>query len=535
MNEQHLPTPRIRRMVQNISAGPIDPRFVQDRIALFGKTIFWIGTTFLLMTVGVQLSGAVAFTAAGRASHVTATLLALLVWQIARRSPPLPQSTLHVLDAVGTLGVCASMAVMAGQSEPPQPWGFFAGTLSVFHTVAARAVVIPSTPRRTLVVSALSFLFLAVSAQLMPITQVVGIEPPSELSVRVLRLVGPLMWSVTGSALATLASSVIYGLRVEVVKAQQLGQYTLERKIGAGGMGEVYRAKHALLRRPTAIKLMTGQVSESQLRRFEQEVQLTASLTHPNTISIYDFGRTPDGRFYYVMELLEGLTLQQVVARDGAQPASRVVHVLRQACDALQEAHEAGLIHRDIKPDNVFLCQLGGVCDVVKVLDFGLVKQLNPSLDTTKSNINTLIGTPQYLSPEAIAAPERVDARSDLYALGAVAYFMLTGTPVFDGRSVVEVCSMHLHTAPEPLSTRTSQVIPSELEALVLDCLAKDPSARPASAEAMATRLQRMAAAPWTREDAKRWWQTPAVTNQPLRAAEATPWSQTIKVDLRDR
>src|SRR5262249_2971319 len=214
-----------------------------------------------------------------------------------------------------------------------------------------------------------------------------------------------------------------------------------------------------------------------------KEVQLTAELTHPNTISIYDYGRTSDGTFYYAMELLDGLSLQQLVEEHGAQPPARVIHVLLQACAALREAHESGLIHRDIKPENTFLRRRGGLPDVGKVLHFGLVKQTATDVSTSHSTANTIVGTPLYMSPEGIATPDKVNAHSDLYALGAVAYFLLTGAPVFSGQSIVEICSHHLHTPPTPPSQRTDRPIPADLESIVMDCLAKDPRMRPDSAQ----------------------------------------------------
>jgi serine/threonine protein kinase len=280
------------------------------------------------------------------------------------------------------------------------------------------------------------------------------------------------------------------GRPVGTLTGCRLGPYTLEDKIGEGAMGEVYRARHALLRRATAIKVLARDVSEPERSRFEAEVQLTAELRHPNTVSVYDYGRAPDGTPYYAMELLEGETLQQLVEREGPQGPQRVIHILLQVCAALGDAHRANLIHRDVKPDNVFLCRQGGLTDVVKLLDFGLVKRIGGAAGAGITKADTIVGTPLYMSPESILAPETVDARSDLYALGAVGYFLLTGTPVFRGNGVVEVCGHHLHTTPERPSVRSGRRIPPALERLLMDCLAKDPAQRPHSAEELACRLR---------------------------------------------
>lgn len=281
------------------------------------------------------------------------------------------------------------------------------------------------------------------------------------------------------------ARRVGVGAAPAAAKPQRLGPYTLANKIGEGAMGEVYRAWHPALGGWRAVKLLPRDASARDRQRFEKEARLGAELSHPNTVSIFDRGEARDGTCYYAMELIDGVNLEQLVEREGPQSPARVVHILSQLCAALDEAHGKGLVHRDIKPENVLLT--GEARDVAKLIDFGLVEQVDAVADA--SSLDVLVGTPLYMSPEAIVAPDTVDARSDLYGLGAVAYFLLRGAPVFGGRSVVEVCSHHLHTAPEPLSAALGDGISSELEAIVLDCLAKDPAARPASAAELRRRL----------------------------------------------
>ncbi len=233
----------------------------------------------------------------------------------------------------------------------------------------------------------------------------------------------------------------------------------------------------------------------------------TFKLTHPNTITIFDYGRTPDGVFYYAMELLDGATLEEIVAIDGAQPSARVATVLTQVAGALTEAHGIGLIHRDIKPANIILCERGGIPDVAKLVDFGLVKEIEAPAGIAVSAVNVLTGTPLYMAPEQIASPDRVDARTDLYALGAVGYFLLTGTHVFGGRTLVEVCSHHLHTEPVPPSERLGEAVDPQLEEIVLACLAKKQAARPDSAHELWARLSACRCADaWDTHRARAWW-----------------------------
>jgi serine/threonine-protein kinase len=292
-----------------------------------------------------------------------------------------------------------------------------------------------------------------------------------------------------------------------VQEAARLGQYVLERELGQGGMGVVYLAKHAMLRRPTAVKLLPpDRAGKQALARFEREVQLTSALRHPNTIAIYDYGRTPDGVFYYAMEYLDGLDLERVVQAEGPLPPERVVHVLRQVAGALEEAHAAGLVHRDIKPSNIVLCRYGNRFDFAKVLDFGLVRQTQASADPNLSAVEALTGTPLYMAPEAVTDASSIDARADLYSLGAVAYYLLTGERVFEGKTVVQVCGHHLFSPVVPPSKRLGRALPEALERIVLDCLEKDRDKRMPSASSLLARLEACGLAPWTADQAESCW-----------------------------
>jgi hypothetical protein len=332
-----------------------------------------------------------------------------------------------------------------------------------------------------------------------------------------LYIVHPVFWGLFGLLTASALAIFVFTVFVsrlkqeaarEALKARQLGQYRLEEKIGQGGMGVVYRGHHAMLRRPTAIKLLDiDKTTPTSIARFEREVRLTAQLNHPNTIAIYDFGRTPEGIFYYAMELLEGINLGTLVHSSGPQLEGRVIHLLMQVCGSLNEAHSRGLIHRDVKPGNIMLCQRGGMYDVVKLLDFGLVKAVDAQGDTGLTSASVITGTPLYLSPEAVTDAESVDARSDLYSLGAVGYFLLTGTTVFSGKSVTEVCRKQVDELPELPSRRLGREIDADLEIVIMRCLAKSPCDRPQTAEELCEALwQCVGAGTWTPAAARAWW-----------------------------
>jgi hypothetical protein len=448
--------------------------------------------------------------------HLGAALLCGLVW-LATRTGRRAGRSLHVLDISGSMGTLLMLTVGASRMPVPIVAGFI--NLLCFTTVMmARAIVVPSTARRT---------FLLALAGGLPVVALAAWRAGAGAAV------GGACWVSSAIVLATVASHTIFGLRREIQQARVLGQYTLESKIGEGGMGEVWRASHALLRRPTAVKLLPpGRTGEAAIRRFEREVQITARLTHPSTVAIYDYGRTREGVFYYAMELLDGTDLERLVAEHGPQPAGRVVHMLMQVCGALAEAHDLGLVHRDIKPANVLLLPRAGEQELAKVVDFGLVKDLQSDGEQAGlTATNTITGTPLYMAPEAIRDPSSISPASDLYALGAVAWFLLVGRPPFVGSTIIEVCGKHLHTPPAPPSTALGAPVPRDVEELVLACLAKDPDARPRTARILRAGLHATgAASSWTEEQAAQWWRQ----RTPARAAAASS-ARTIALEVAAR
>jgi serine/threonine-protein kinase len=518
--------------------------FLQERLSIFAIWNCVIAFAFLVLRVGLEsvlqpgLSLSTFLSRPGVAPHLGANLVTFSVWIATRRRRLFSMKSLALIDAGMTLSLGAAFAAMGAnlQHAPivvhSSPEAMLTSTLAVAFTMVWRSVTVPSTPQRTGVLTTLAVIPLMVADIL-----VVGGGPstPSQVASTSFGI----LWAIAIVVISTLAANVVFGLRREVQKARRLGQYVLEEKIGEGAMGVVYRASHALLRRPTAIKLLPPErAGQKSLQRFEREVQLTARLTHPNTVAIFDYGRTPDGVFYYAMELLDGIDLEDLVRHDGPQPAGRVVFILRQVCRALAEAHGLGVIHRDIKPGNIILAERGGEPDVAKVVDFGLVKEIDShSASATMSAEGiVLAGTPLYFSPEAITTPDSLDARSDLYAVGAVGYFLVTGQPLFEGRTIMELCAHHLHTQPTPPSVRLGRPIDADLESLLLACLAKAPDERPGSAAALADALGRCAAASdWSAAQARDWWDryraAPTSRSLPTPASE----TETVLVDLAAR
>ena len=326
------------------------------------------------------------------------------------------------------------------------------------------------------------------------------------------------------------------------LRLKQLGQYTLEEKIGEGGMGVVYRARHALLRRDTAVKLLLpDRADKNSVARFEREVRLTCQLTHPNTIQVYDYGHSPDGIFYYAMEYLRGLNLHDLISLYGPQTEGRVIHILTQICDSLTEAHGVGLIHRDIKPGNIFLCHRGGISDCVKVLDFGLVREYRSGREDhlSAAGANVIEGTPWFTSPETITNSAPTDPRSDIYSLGALGYFLLTRNYIFDAETVEEIHKKQLAADPVSPRLRTSNPISAEMEKILLGCLAKDAAARPQSAADLRERLLACATAvDWPPAARIAWWdayhQHPLTSQDANALTPSTPMA-TVRIDLASR
>jgi eukaryotic-like serine/threonine-protein kinase len=313
---------------------------------------------------------------------------------------------------------------------------------------------------------------------------------------------------------AYVIARIVYRYNVRLKNARAVGSYELVKKLGEGGMGEVWVARHRMLARPAAVKLIrpdrlgdSPRNREIAVKRFEREARATAALRSTHTIDVYDFGLTEEGEFFYVMEFLEGMTLDAMVRRFGPIGPARTIYLVKQMCHSLGEAHARGLIHRDVKPANVFTCRLGPDCDFVKVLDFGLVKGTLESADTPALTAQGVTaGTPAFMAPELALGQADVDGRADLYAVGCVAYWLLTGHHVFTADTPLATALAHVRAVPVPPSEQTEIAVPGPLDAVILDCLAKDPSTRPQTASDLVARLDAIGIDPWTAADARRWW-----------------------------
>ena len=463
----------VQRRVTTSTGQDPGRELLQTRLALFGRVGALLSLIYLVL---VNLFHPAPRTLDTYLCSANATVLGVtttmgLIWLLTRSAPRF-EPQLRAVDAMGTVMVCI-LTALYGWISTNAEGSTYAGLLATTNVLTFRAAVIPSSARRTLgvgIAGAAPAITLALAQRLLPELQGQGTDNIGYV----------LAWCAVGVVISSVVSGVIFGLQQRARRAERLGQYELLERIGAGAMGEVFRARHAMLRRPTAIKLLAPKIAgAANILRFEREVQHTAALTHPNTIAIYDYGRTPDGLFYYAMEFLDGTDLQRLVERQGPQRPARVIHILRQICGSLAEAHDAGLVHRDVKPANVFLCHRGGIEDVVKVLDFGLVRRVDDEKEVH------LAGTPVYMAPEVIRDPGTVSPLADLYAVGALGYFLLSGLVPIDGPSVRVILSRVLGDDPEPPSARIDHDLPEDLEAVIMACLDKAPAGRPRSARAM--------------------------------------------------
>ena len=492
---------------------------LQSRLSQFGRIGMALAATFLAISVAIALVLDLPGSRATIVSQACSFAISLAVWLSTRRGVK-SVPTLLALDVIATLVSCAVYVAM-GWALPLYARPEIIQMICVSDMLAVRAFLVPSTPLRTALLAIVPCVAIACSTILQYAGRKLAPDAPSPSSLAV--IVSALGFATV--VITTLTSRTIFSLRERVRAALQLGQYTLIEKLGQGGMGVVYKASHAMLKRPTAIKVLPPErAGQHNLARFEREVQLTSMLTHPNTVAIYDYGRTPDGCFYSAMEYLDGVDLESLIAIGGPQDPARVVHILTQVCGALEEAHSIGLVHRDVKPANILICVRGGVADLVKIVDFGLVKSLNSEgVDTTQTAVNQIVGTPLYMPPEAMTSPDSLGPRGDLYALGAVAYFLLAGRPPFMGHTIVEICAHHLHSAPAPLSDLSPFAIPADLEKVVLACLAKQAADRPASAAALAAMLAACNVGPaWNNERARAWWKEHEIAVQQRRAKSVT-------------
>lgn len=400
--------------------------------------------------------------------------------------------------------------------------------------ITACGLFIPNTPLLTCLTA-------FASALMWPLAYHINVEIHGFQRMAWNRLVAYQLVNFTMAVWAYFLNRRIYSIEMKAQRVQEMGSYELLTLLGRGGMGEVWRARHRLLARDAAIKVIRPEVVDSQpgrladivRRRFEREARATANLRSPHTIDLYDFGAAQDGSFYYVMELLDGINLQRLVEKFGPVPAPRTIYILRQVCDSLEEAHRAGMVHRDIKPTNLYLCALGLNFDFVKVLDFGLVKRIDSPQATLVTAEGTAAGTPAYMAPEIAMGEQQIDGRADLYSLGCVAYFLLTGAILFEESTPTATAVAHVQKTPVPPSQRTELPIPEDLEALVMGCLAKQPDERPRSAQELGRRLEALACAgQWGQAEAARWWQTHLPVSSSERSAAApTPAGVAIGAD----
>ena len=463
-----------------------------DRALFFGEVVYWLPPTISICVALV----------------VAATITS------SRISPRAAAAIAFVFEIASSYGIAAAELLQ------PKSLDFRNATWIGLSWVAVWmllfTIVVPSTPRRSVIAA------LAASSGVSVMAAVSFAAYPPPLMPNAVQFfflfIFPYLLVVV---MAYVGARVLFALGDEVRKARELGSYRLLERIGQGGMGEVWRARHRLLARPAAIKLIrppapSSIIGSEATSRFEREAQAIASLRSPHTVDLFDFGIADDGTFYYVMELLDGLDAERIVNRFGPMPAERVIHVIRQVCHSLSEAESISLVHRDIKPANIILCRYGEEYDFVKVLDFGIVKAIHepgtadvaPTL-TALTAEHIVQGTPAFIAPEQVLGGARIDNRADIYATGCLTYWLLTGQLVFTGDTPMQLLVQHAQAKPDPPSARSELPIPKELDAIVLACLSKNPSDRPQTARELARRLEAVpVTGEWTPELARKWWET---------------------------
>jgi len=499
---------------------------IVSTVALIAVLILWLLVNFLEDELGNEFSSAAQW--APPIAALTSSAAMLLIARSGRWSSATLIRIGLVYEVVVSLSVaCGAYLVAFHGLSASDLTNDRIGVNGVVPWTMFFTVLVPARPREALIALVISNGFVP----LLYVQQVyAGAAPALSVGQFIPIFILPYAANI---ALSYVASCVVHSLGVEVRRANDLGSYRLDVLLGRGGMGEVWRASHRMLARPAAIKLIRRDtlardpaLAETAVDRFEREAQVIASLQSPNTVALYDFGVTDDGSLFYVMELLEGVNLETLVKQFGPLPPERVVYLLRQACSSLAEAHHRGLVHRDIKPANIYLCQRGMERDVVKVLDFGIVKKVvnddEPAVrDLTRAN--DVAGTPDYMAPEIAMGTGVVDGRADIYALGCVAFWLLTGRPVFEEKTPMAAIIAHVQQQPIPPSTATEFEVPAVLDQIILDCLAKDPQARPSTADVLSTRLAAIAfARPWTEQSALHWWDAYRPSSPPLDASAET-------------
>jgi hypothetical protein len=493
---------------------------LQKRIATLFKLMFWSLVGLLAFVASQYTVYGERMIVMHRAWIYIPAIVGLAImaaiWRVLV-TRPLSISQLRRIDLIYSIGIGTAFGASAYAQRELQAAGYMALVWATF-TVFSRALVVPSSARRTAFLSVLAFLPMTAAALILSIKTEQDLPGGGFFF-------GYLLLSIVPIVLATAGSYIIYGLRHQVSATEHLGQYTLDRKIGEGGMSSVYVAHHALLRRPAAVKFLPRESnSPDELARFEREVQSMSKLGHPNTVAVFDYGHTADGGLYYAMEYLApGIDLHRLVRADGPQPADRIAAILIQICGALGEAHDQGLVHRDIKPGNIILCERGGVPDIAKVVDFGIAKAIG-------EDVGAIVGTPGYVAPEALIGGA-VGPAADLYAVGAVGYFLLTGRHIFAG-TPAEICAQQVAGAPEPPSKIAAIFVAAELEAVVMRCLAIDPAARFASAAQLAAALRALPrVGDWDEPRARGWWRE----HQDAAVVTAAPAADSITIDLGER